>query len=191
MKTSSIRSVAHILLVSGLLAIPTSAHASFAGIRQLIATTQLQAANANDQVMDGATKQRTLLDEKRKLRGGQAQLEGASAQPEEPQQDSNAALVVQDVAAIAGFESTASVDGLDDAERERLGELVTVAQQRVEGATADAATAIADAKKQLAAASDSSEKAQLKLHVKSLRAALKAHKKTGASLRTLSKKLSA
>ncbi len=190
MQAPSLRSVAQILgLASGLLAIPTSAHAGFAGLKQLISTTQMQAANANEQTLEGATKQRTLLDEKRKIRGAQGQLEGASAQPDAEPPVSQAALVVQDVAAIAELESTASVDGLDDSEKKALGELVSVARQRVDAASAEATTAFADAKKELAAASDDTEKAQLELRMKALRAAVKAHKKTAASLRKLSKKL--
>ncbi|HWB77069.1 MAG TPA: hypothetical protein VG755_19005 [Nannocystaceae bacterium] len=190
MNARSIRSVAQVLtLASGLLAIPTPAQAGFAGIKELISVTQMQAANANSEVMEGATKQRQLLEEKKRLRGAQAQLEGASLQPAEDPQVSHAGLVVKDVEAIAAFESTASADGLDDAERKRLAELVSVARQRADDAAADAASAIADAKKQLAVASDSGDKAQLKSRVRSLRATWKAHRKTGASLRTITKKL--
>lgn len=189
MKALSIRSVAQILcLASGLLAIPTPAHAAD-GIGRLIAVSTLKAGNANEDALEGANKQRDLIAQQKKLRGAQAQLEGASLQPAEDPQVSDAGLVVQDVAAIAVFESKARGDGIDDAEKKQLRELVSVAQQRVTDATKNTATAIADAKKSRTTVRDAHDKASLDARIDSLRATYKAHRKTGAALRALAKQL--
>jgi hypothetical protein len=170
MKPSSFPLVSHVLCIAFAgFAMPSPAHAGGNdGIKQLIDVTQLKAQAANEQALEGATKQKELLDVKVDVAAG---------------------LVVADVAAVGEFESTAGSDGLDDAEAKRLAELVAAAQQRVEGATADASTAIASAKKQLADTEVSGDKKRIKLLLKALRATVKAHRQTAAALRTLAKKL--
>lgn len=190
MKAPSIRSVAQILaLASGLLVIPTPARAAADGIGRLIAVTQMKADNANTEAMEGADKQRDLIAQQKKIRGAQAQLEGASLQPAEDPQVSHAGLVVQDIDAIAAFESKARGDGIDEAEKKQLRELVSVAQQRVTDATKNTATAIADAKKSRTTVRDAHDKASLDARIDSLRATYKAHRKTSAALRTLAKQI--
>lgn len=190
MKAPSLRSVAQALvLASGLLAIPTPAHAALDGINRLIQVTQNKAANANEQALEGADKQRKLIEEQKKIRGAQAQLEGASLESAEDPQVSHAGLVVADIDAIVAFESKASSDGLDAAERKQLRELVSVAQQRVGDATKTTATALADAKKSRTTVRDAHDKASLDARIDALRATYKAHRKTSAALRTLAKAL--
>lgn len=47
----------------------------FAGIKELIAVTQMQTANANNQAMEGATKQRALIRKEQMLHAAQAKLD--------------------------------------------------------------------------------------------------------------------
>jgi hypothetical protein len=168
------------------LAMPSAAVAANDGINRLIAVSTLKAADANEQALDGAAKQRDLVTKQREVRNQQALFEASTQQSA---QVSHAGLIVADVAAVAEFESTAGADGLDDAEWKTLADLVAVAQQRVDAASADTSTAIANAQKRLRKMTTTIYSEHVKLHLKSLRATAKAHRKTATALRALAKKL--
>jgi hypothetical protein len=191
MKTSPFPLVPHILCIAiASLAMPSPAHAGATdGLKQLIDVTQLKAQAANEQARDAAQKEEANRAQKDLVRAAQAQLERSAPQEDDASPLSHAGRVVDDVGAVVEFESTAGTDGLDDAESKRLAELVAAAQQRVEAATADASTTIANAKKLLQDTEATADKKRIKLHLKSLRATVKAHRQTAAALRALAKRL--
>lgn len=153
------------------------------GPKLLASVSHLQAQNASEQALEGANKQRELLQKRKQVAQYHAQLEGAAATPVPTDPSvSLAQQIVDDIAALAAFESTASGDGLDDAERERLRELVGIAQKSVDAA-------LADAKRQMTAAKTSEDKELAKLQLRSLRATMKAHRQTASALRTLAKRV--
>lgn len=171
-------------LVLASLAAPAPAQAAD-GIKSLISVTQLKASSANDEALRGADKPRTTtVRDSHDRFAERVQTEAPSPQV------ARAGAVVGDVEAIAGYESTAGADGLDDAELKRLAELVAAAESSVDGAVADTSAAITDAKQQLEGAKSADDRKMLKLRVKSLRATLKAHRKTEAALRALAGRLS-
>lgn len=190
MKTPVFQIVAPLLCaVSLCLAMPSVARAGkMDGINYLIAVTQMKASNANDEALQGADKQRQLIEKKKALFNSGAQLEGAALAPPD-RSVSQAGQIVDDIAAVVAFESTASAGGIDEAELKELGDLVGVARGRVDTAIADATTQVVDAKKLLAATTDADEKVRLKLQLRSLRATVKAHRRTAAALTSLAKRL--
>jgi hypothetical protein len=214
MKTAAIRLASSLLFGACLsLAIASPAHAALDGINRLILVTQQKADSANADAMAGADKQRELIKKKKDLKNVQDQLDAAAAPTSESAVkgnlgmkqkswnpanfrksspvESDANRVAEDVDAIVAFEATASADGVDDAELKQLGDLVGVAREHVDAAISGASTEMATAKKELAAATDADEKARLKLHLKSLRSTVKAHRQTSAALKTLAKRIAA
>lgn len=193
MKTSAFRLVGALACTACLsLALPSPAHAGrMDGIMSLVAVTQMKASNANDDAMSGAEKQRKLAVQRQQLLASAGYLEGAGAPAAPDPSVARASRIVADVEAVAAFGSTAQSDGIDDAERKQLGDLVSVARKDVDDAIADATTQMTDAKKRLKTATDGDEQVRLKELVKSLRVTVKAHKQTAGALRALAKRLAA
>jgi hypothetical protein len=187
MKTSAI-SLLCVACLSVAIALPAQAK----GIKQLISVSNEQATQANSAALEGAPKESRGMKQKswNPANFNRAQVEGAAPPPADPS-ISHASRIVDDIDAIAAFESTASADGIDDAELKRLAELVVVAREHVDAAIAAVSTQTAEAKQQLKAATDVDDKEQLRLQLRSLRATVKAHRQTAATLKTLAKRLAA
>lgn len=189
MNMAKLLTPAFALVIASLVA-PAPAHAGkMDGINYLISVTQMKASNANAEALEGADKQRTNIDRKTTVRDSHDRFaERVQAEAPSPQV-ARAGAVVGDVEAIAGYGTTAGADGFDDTEVKRLAELVSTAKTSVDGAVTDASAAITDTKKQLGGATSADDRKALKLRMKSLRATLKAHRKTEAALRTLASEL--